>query len=132
VRRAQEFLVYRQVEYHDQLPDAQERFYPAIPPWWTDVFVFPNCLVPLPPVLTYLAKHFLPGVLDTPVGKFYEVVLETEWTALVFARWCCDIPQRGIMWSFPPPRLRRNVTQIGVGPSVGRESLLEGSCGAMA
>jgi hypothetical protein len=120
VRRAREFVVYHQFEYHDQLSDAQQRLYPAIPPWWTDVFVFPNCLVPLPPVFTYLARHFLPGVRDTPVGNFYEVVLETEWTALVFARWCSDIPQRGIMWSLPP-RLRRNVTQIGVGP------LLDGS-----
>jgi hypothetical protein len=102
------------------LPDAQQRLYPAIPTWWTDVFVFPNCLVPLPPVLTYLARQFLPGVLGTPVGNFYEAVLETEWTALVFARWCSDIPQRGIMWSLPP-RLRQNVTQIGVGP------LLDGS-----
>jgi hypothetical protein len=120
VRRSREFVLYHQVEYHDQLPDAQQRLYPAIPHWWTDVFVFPNLLVPLPPVLTYRAGNFLPGAIGTESGKFFEAVLETEWTALVFARWCSDIPQRGIMWLLPP-RIRQNLERIGV------KVLLEGS-----
>jgi hypothetical protein len=120
VRRSREFVPYHQVEYHDQLPDAQQRLYPAIPHWWTDVYVFPNLLVPLPPVLTYRAGNFLPGAIGTEPGKVFEAVLETEWTALVFARWCSDIPQRGIMWLLPP-RFRENIERIGVAV------LLEGS-----
>jgi hypothetical protein len=75
--------------------------------------------VPLPPVLTYRARAFVPEKVGTPEGKVFEQVLEAEWTALVFARWYSDIPQRGVMRAVSP-RLRRN-TNLGV------ENLLHGS-----
>jgi hypothetical protein len=71
-------------------------------------------------VLTYRARAFLPDKVGTAEGKFFEQVLEAEWTALVFARWSSDIPQRGIMWALSP-RLRGNITDLGV------ENLLHGS-----
>jgi hypothetical protein len=75
--------------------------------------------VTLRPVLTYRARAFLPDRVDTPEGEFYHRVLEAEWTALVFARWCSDIPQLGIMWALPP-RVRGNVREFGVPVLIGK------------
>jgi hypothetical protein len=58
-------------------------------------------------------RAFLPDKVGTPEGKFFEQVLEAEWTALVFARWSSDFPQRGIMWALSS-RLRGNITDLGV------------------
>ena len=41
------------------------------------------------------------------------VVFESEWTVLVFARWCSDVRQRKLMWRLPA-RLRENLTTMGV------------------
>jgi hypothetical protein len=119
-RKQLQFVPYHQVEYYDQTAEARQKYYPEIPEWFSDVWVFMNVFVPLPPVLTYRARFFLPGMAGRPEGDFYQKVLETEWTALVFARWCSDIPQRGIQWLLPP-RVRANITAIGL------DALLEGS-----
>jgi hypothetical protein len=76
--------------------------------------------VPLPPVLTYRASTFLPDKVKNDSWPFYQRVLEAEWTILVFARWCADIPQRGIMWPLSP-RLRANLQELGI------SKLLQGS-----
>jgi len=70
-------------------------------------------LVPLPPVLTYRSRAFLPEKAGTPEAEFFQRILEAEWVALVFSRWCSDIPQRGLMWALAP-RLRRGVNELGL------------------
>jgi hypothetical protein len=113
LRVYQEFAPYHQVEFYAQTPEARRQLYPCIPPWWHEVQVLPNMMVPLPPVLTYRGSRFLSDYRGTPEGEFYERVLETEWTASIFARWCSDIPQRGIQWRLLP-RVRENIDAIGL------------------
>jgi hypothetical protein len=120
LRVYQEFAPYHQVEFYAQIPEARRQLYPYIPPWWSEVQVLPNMMVPLPPVLTYRGSRFLSDYRGTPEGEFYERVLETEWTASIFARWCSDIPQRGIQWRLLP-RVRENIAAIGL------DMLLRGS-----
>jgi hypothetical protein len=112
-RKFNEFVAYHQVEFYRQGPPARQSLYPRIPSWWEEVWVSQNMFVPLPPVITYRARSLLPEKVGTPEGEFFERVLEAEWTALVFGRWCADIPQRGIMWALSP-RLRRNIDEMGV------------------
>jgi hypothetical protein len=119
-RKYAQFVPYQAVEFYQQSPDARQALYPSIPSWWAEVWVSQKMCVPLPPVLTYRARAVFPDKVCTPEGKFLEQVLEAEWTALVFARWSSDIPQRGIMWALSP-RLRGNITDLGV------ENLLHGS-----
>jgi hypothetical protein len=119
-RKYAEFIPYQAVEYYQQSPPARHELYPAIPAWWDEVWVSQRMFVPLPPVLSYRASAFLPNKVGTPEGQFFQLVLEAEWSALVFSRWCSDIPQRGIMW-WLSPRLRRNVDELGL------ENLLHGS-----
>jgi hypothetical protein len=115
-----EFVPYHMVEYYRQSPRARHNLYAAIPQWWKEVWVSENMYVPLPPVLTYRASAFLPDKVDDDSWPFYQRVLEAEWTVLVFARWCADIPQRGIMWALSP-RLRANLQELGI------SKLLQGS-----
>jgi hypothetical protein len=82
----QEFAPYHQVEFYAQIPEARRQLYPYIPPWWSEVQVLPNMMVPLPPVLTFRGSRFLSDYRGTPEGEFYEQVLETEWTASIFER----------------------------------------------
>jgi hypothetical protein len=124
-RKYAEFIPYQAVEYYQQSPQARHELYPAIPSWWDEVWVSQRMFVPLPPVLTYRAGAFIPEKAGTAEGNFFQRVLEAEWTALVFSRWCSDIPQRGIMWALSP-RLRRNVDELGV------DELLRGSRYAVA
>jgi hypothetical protein len=70
--------------------------------------------VPLPPVVTYKASQLLRRAEDTIEGRFWWLVFESEWTVLVFARWCADIRQRRLMWRLPV-RARDNITKMGVG-----------------
>jgi hypothetical protein len=113
LRVYQEFAPYHQVEFYAQTPEARRQLYPCIPPWWSEVQVLPNMMVPLPPVLTYRGSRFLSDYRGTREGEFYERVLETEWTASIFARWCSDIPQRGIQWRLLP-RVRENIDAISL------------------
>jgi hypothetical protein len=80
LRVYQEFAPYHQVEFYAQIPEARRQLYPYIPPWWSEVQVLPNMMVPLPPVLTYRGSRFLYDYRSTPEGEFYERVLEPEWT----------------------------------------------------
>jgi hypothetical protein len=77
-------------------------------------------MVPLPPVLNYRGSRFLSDFRGTIDGEFYVRVPETEWTASIFARWCSDIPQRGIKWRLLP-LVRDNIAAIGL------DMLLRGS-----
>jgi hypothetical protein len=120
LRVYQEFAPYHQVEFYAQTPEARRLLYSCIPPWWHEVQVLPNMMVPLPLVLIYRGSRFLSDYRGTPEGEFYERVLETEWTASIFARWCNDIPQRGIQWRLLP-RVRENINAIGL------DALLQGS-----
>lgn len=115
-----EFVPYHMVEYYRQSPRARHELYAAIPRWWKEVWVSENMYVPLPPILTYRTSAFLPENADNDTWEFYQRVLEAEWTVLVFARWCADIPQRGIMWALSP-RLRANLHELGIA------NLLKGS-----
>jgi hypothetical protein len=119
-RKYSQFVPYQAVDFYRQSPDARKDLYPALTSWRAEIWVLQHMCVPLPPVLTYRARAFLLEKVGTPEGTFFEQVLEAEWTALVFARWSSDIPQRGIMWALSP-RLRRNITDLGV------ENLLHGS-----
>jgi hypothetical protein len=67
----------------------------------------------------YRASAFLPDKVDDS-WPFYQRVLEAEWTVLVFALWCADISQRGIMWTLSP-RLWANLQELGIA------KLLQGS-----
>ena len=118
-REYEQFVPHHMVEFYRHSPEARRSLYPAIPDWWGEVWVSQNMYVPLPPVLTYRSREFLPDRIGTPEGEFYQRVLEAEWTALVFARWCSDVPQRGIMWALPP-RVRGNVREFGVPALIGR------------
>jgi hypothetical protein len=91
-RRYGQFVPYQAVEFYQQSPGARQALYPSIPSWWAEVWVSQQTCVPLPPVLTYRARAFLPDKVGTPEGMFFEQVLEAEWTALVFARWSSHIP----------------------------------------
>jgi hypothetical protein len=91
-RKFNEFVANHQVEFYRQGPPARQSLYPRIPSWWEEVWVSQNT-----PVITYRARSLLPDKSGKPEGEFFEGVLEAEWTALVFGRWCADIPQRGIM-----------------------------------
>jgi hypothetical protein len=119
-RKYAQFVPYQVVEFYQQNPDARQALYPSTPSWWAEVWVSQQMCVPLPPMLMYRARAFLPDIGGNPEGKFFEQILEAEWTALVFARWSSEIPQRGIMWALSP-RLRGNITDLGV------ENILQGS-----
>jgi hypothetical protein len=119
-RKYAEFIPYQAIEYYRQNVYARKELYPAIPRWWEEVWVSQRMFVPLHPVLTYRARSFLPDKFGTAEALYFQKVLEAEWSALVFSRWCSDIPQRGIMWALTP-RLRQNINELGV------ESLLHGS-----
>ena len=113
VRPYNEFVPYHMVEFYRQSPPTRHELYANIPLWWGEMWVSHRMYVPLPPVLTYRARAFLPESAGTPEWRFFQKVLETEWTALVFSRWCADIPQRGIMWALGP-RLRQRVNELGL------------------
>jgi hypothetical protein len=109
------FLVpFQQVEFFDQQQEARDAFYVHCPPWWEDAWISRNMAVPLPPVVTYKASQLLSRKNDTIEGRFWWLVFESEWTVLVFARWCADIRQRRLMWRLPA-RARDNITTMGVG-----------------
>ena len=120
VRPYNEFVPYHMVEFYRQSPPTRHELYANIPSWWGEVWVSHQMFVPLPPVLTYRARAFLPESTGTPEWRFFQLVLEAEWTALVFSRWCTDIPHRGIMWALGP-RLRQRVNELGL------STLLRGS-----
>jgi hypothetical protein len=102
LRVYQEFAPYHQAKLYAQTPEARRQLHPYIPPWWSEVQVLPNMMVPLPPVLTYRRSRFLSDYRGIPEGGFYERVLETELTASTFVRWCSDIPQRVIQCRLLP------------------------------
>jgi hypothetical protein len=120
IRRAGHVVPFHQIEFYHQTPAIRDELYVLQPTWWEDVWVSQNMCVPLPPVATYKASAFLPRNRGTTSSQFWWLVFEAEWTILVFARWCADIPQRGIMWHLPE-RLHRNVQILGL------EELLQGS-----
>jgi hypothetical protein len=101
VRRGRESVAYHQVAYHQQLPDAQRRLYPAIPRWWTDVYTFPSCIVPLPPYFIYRARYILPEMVCSPEGEY----LRWLWMRSVLP-WSSPV---GVA-TFP----RRNISTLGL------------------
>ena len=108
------FLVpFQQVEFLDQLQGVRDAFYVPCPPWWEEAWISRNMSVPLPPIVTYKASQLLHRMSNTPEGRFWWLVFESEWTVLVFARWCSDVRQRKLMWRLPA-RLRENLTTMGV------------------
>ena len=118
-REYEQFVPHHMVEFYRHSAEARRSLYPAKRDWWGEVWVSQNMYVPLPPVLTYRSREFLPDRTGTPEGEFYQRVLEAEWTALVFARLFSDVPQRGIMWALPP-RVRGSVREFGVPALIGR------------
>jgi hypothetical protein len=70
--------------------------------------------VPLPPVLTYRGSGLIRG---DPLNW---AIFRSEWTVLVFGRWCADVHYRGIMWRLRP-KLMDWIHQMG------EAELLEGS-----
>jgi hypothetical protein len=88
--------------------------YPALPDWWAEVEVNIALAVPLPPVLTYRGSGL---ILGDPLNW---AIFRSEWTVLVFGRWCADVHYRGIMWHLRP-KLRDWIHQMG------EAELLEGS-----
>jgi hypothetical protein len=119
-RGYQQFIPFHMVEYYDQGVAARADWYPARPNWWASVWVSQRMFVPLPPVLTYKSGAFLTLRSTEAERLFFDAVLETEWTVMVFSRWCTDIPQRGLLWHLPA-RVRDNIRNLGIQP------LLEGS-----
>jgi hypothetical protein len=67
--------------------------------------------VPLPPAITYSARMLLMEKDGKSESRFWWMVVEAEWTVLVFGRWCADIPQRGIMFRLRT-RIRRTLTTL--------------------
>jgi hypothetical protein len=88
------------------------------PPWWAEAWVSHNMVLPLPPVVTFRACYLLNSSRGTAEGDFWWRVFETEWTAILFALWCTDIHQRGIMW-YLPSTARANINLIGVAALIG-------------
>lgn len=112
--RREGFLVpFQQVEFYQQSPEARASLYVKCPEWWEEVWVPPNMAVPLPPAITYRARMLLVEKSGTSESRFWWMVVEAEWTVLVFGRWCADIPQRGIMWRLSP-RIRQTLNTLGV------------------
>jgi hypothetical protein len=112
--RREGFLVpFHQVEFYQQSPETRASLYVKCPTWWEGVWVPPNMAVPLPPAITYRACMLLMEKYGTSESRFWWMVVEAEWTLLVFGRWCADIPQRGIMCRLSP-RIRRTLDTLGV------------------
>jgi hypothetical protein len=68
LRVYKEFATYHQMEFYAQISEARRHLYPYIPPWWSEVKVLPNMMVPLPPVLNYRGSRFLSDYRNTPEG----------------------------------------------------------------
>jgi hypothetical protein len=108
------FLVpFQQVEFFDHLQGVRDACHVPCPPWWEEAWISRNMSVPLPPIVTYKASKLLHRMSKTPEGRFWWLVFESEWTVLVFARWCSDIRERKLMWRLTA-RLRVNLTTMGV------------------
>jgi hypothetical protein len=118
VRKYQCLVPFHQVEFYEQDPATRSELYVRNPPWWAEAWVSQNMVLPLPPVVTFRARYLLNSSRGTAEGDFWWRVFETEWTAILFARWCTDIPQRGIMW-YLPARARANIKLIGVAALLG-------------
>jgi hypothetical protein len=70
-RKYAQVFPYQAVEFYQYSPDARQVLYPSINSWRAEVWVSQKIFVPLPPVLTYRARAFLPDKLGTPEGKFF-------------------------------------------------------------
>jgi hypothetical protein len=106
---------WSQVEIFELLSAAARgSLYPALPEWWAEVEVSTAMAVPLPPVLTYRGRRLI------RVDPLHWAIFRSEWTVLVFGRWCADVHYRVIMWHLRP-KLRDWIRQMG------EAELLEGS-----
>jgi len=112
-RTYHEFVPFQMVEYYSQTYAARAKWYPTRPRWWTLMWVSQRLFVPLPPVLTYRGRSLLSATASLRERKYFEAVLEAEWTVLIFGRWCADIPQRGLMWHLPE-RVNQNLQVLGL------------------
>jgi hypothetical protein len=120
VRRAGHVVPFHQIEFYDQTPATRGDLYVPQPTWWEQTWVSQNMFVPLPLVATYKASAFLSRNENATMAQYWWQVFEAEWTVLMFARWCADIPQRSIMRRLPE-RISRNVQSFTI------EVLLQGS-----
>jgi hypothetical protein len=105
-RRRNVLVSWSQVEFFELSAAARGSLYPALPDWWAEVEVNTAMRVPIPPVLTYLGSGLIGG------DPLHWVIFRSEWTALVFGRWCADVHYRGIMWHLRP-KLRDWIRQMG-------------------
>jgi hypothetical protein len=113
-RRRNVLVSWSQVEFFEIPTSARGALYPALPEWWDEVEVSTAMSVPLPPVLTYRGSGLIRG------DPLHWAIFRSEWTGLVFGRWCVDLCYRGVMWHLRP-KLRDWIGKVGV------EALLEGS-----
>jgi hypothetical protein len=108
------FLVpYHQVEFHVQNAEARVALYVPCPLWWDEAWVSRHMFVPLPPLVTYRGSRLLMSEVDSPSWRFWWLVFESEWTVLLFSRWCADLTQRQLMWRLPA-RARENISRLGL------------------
>jgi hypothetical protein len=70
MRVYQEFAAYYLVEFYAPTPEAGRQLYPCIPPWWHEVQVFPNMMVPLIPGSVMSWKSILVGLTGYTRGEF--------------------------------------------------------------
>jgi hypothetical protein len=105
-RRRNVLVSWSQVEFFELSAAARGSLYPALPDWWAEAAVNTAMRVPIPPVLTYLGSGLIGG------DPLHWVIFRSEWTALVFGRWCADVHYRGIMWHLRP-KLRDWIRQMG-------------------
>jgi hypothetical protein len=68
----------------------------------------------LPPIVTYRASRLLQrSNLNEVETEYWWRVIEAEWVAMVFCRFCADMSQRRLMWRLPA-RARRGINEMGV------------------
>ena len=105
---------FQQIEFYTQSSADREKHYVLCLSWWeSEAWVSLLLYLPIPLVFTYKAPRLLTGNPDSADSHFWWRVFETEWTVLLFGRWCADIRQRKLMWRLPP-RGRTNLDVLGV------------------
>jgi hypothetical protein len=113
-RRRNVLVSWSQMEFLELSAAARWYLYPALPDWWVEVEVSTAMSVPITPVLTYRGSGIIRG------DPLHWAIFRSEWTVLIFGRWCADVHFRGIIW-YLMPKLRDWISQMG------EAELLEGS-----